>query len=170
MNGLAPPEPRVVGLDLSLTSTGASDGTEHRVFKTSSTEVLEVRFDRLIRQCVSFCISAHLVVIEGSAFGAKGNAKEQLAGLRYAVRTRLHRFGLRFVIVSPTALKAWTTGDGKADKDKMVDAVLYSGWADFSSVPKTHGRYDLADACALAMYGRAHYDALIRTANEERPS
>lgn len=157
---------RVVGLDLSLTSTGLSDGQSVRVAQTSEADSIEHRFDHLTDECLSYVrrqvpgVStrygrADLVVIEGSAFGAKGNAVEQLAGLRFIIRTELWRLDIPFVIVPPSTLKAYTTGNGRATKAQMVAALEQRHGLILRSYKVKDGKYDMADAYALAAMGYA---------------
>lgn len=151
---------RVVGLDPSLTSTGISDGLTVHVVQTSPEEQLEARFDRIMRACVTFILTpgprgprADLVVIEGPAFGAKGNAVDQLAGLRLLLRHRLWRLDIPFAIVPPSTLKAYTTGHGRASKAEMVAALAERHGLDLKAYKVSHGKYDMADAYALAAMG-----------------
>lgn len=173
---------RVVGLDLSLTSTGVSDGQSVHAFQTSATELTEDRMNRLANQCIGFVLSpaqwtdgqplgkrADLVIIEGAAFGAKGDAVDQLAGLRWIVRTRLRRLGVPFAVVSPTGLKAYTTGNGRATKAEMVRAVGERHGLDLSRVKLKDGRSDMADAYALAAMGYAYIRQPLPTTGPPAP-
>lgn len=163
--------PRVVGLDISLTSAGVSDGQSAHAIQTSPTERLEARMDRIVRGCVSFALSptqwtdsqpqgtiADLAVIEAGAFsrGAQSEAAEILSALRFMVRHRLWRLGIPYALVSPTCLKTYTTGYGKASKQDMVAAVDERHRAGLASVMVKDGRYDQADAYALAAMGYDH--------------
>lgn len=155
---------RVIGLDLSLTSTGVSDGTRHFAFHTASRTVLEERLSHLQTGIVRFAMGtpygasrADLAVIEASSFGSSGPGHDELAGLRVLTRYRLYRLGIPYVLVPPATLKKYTTGRGNATKDQMVaamDALYGHGMA---SIVKAHGRYDQTDAFALAAMG---YDAM----------
>lgn len=173
---------RVVGLDLSLTSTGASDGQSVHAFQTSPTEVIEDRMIRLANQCLGFVLSptqwtdaqpmgkrADLVCLEGAAFGAKGDAVDQLAGLRWLIRTRLRRMGVPFAIVSPTGLKAYTAGNGRATKAEMVRAVSERHGLGLSHVKLKDGRSDMADAYALAAMGYAYVRQPLPTTGPPAP-
>lgn len=174
---LAPGAPsgplRVIGLDISLTSTGMSDGVTHQVVQTGTQEVLEARLDRITRGVMSFAVAAplgdgdqpahwrlrpaDLAVIEGSAYSRnKQTGHEELAALRLMIRHRLWRSGIPFAIVTPTSLKAFTTGYGKATKQQMA-AVMGSRFAvDWDKVLVKDGRYDQVDAHALAAMGYSH--------------
>lgn len=160
---------RVVGLDLSLTSSGISDGQSAHVIQTGPDELLEARLDRLVRGVVSFVLSptqwtdtqpqgtlADLVVIEGASYGSKGSGVEQLSALRLMVRHRLWRMAVPFALVAPPTLKLYTTGNGKATKPQMVAAVDERHMTGFASVKVKDGRDDLADAFALAAMGYDH--------------
>lgn len=156
---------RVVGLDLSLASAGMSDGHTTRVVQTSPEEVLEARMDRVVRGAVSLCLGtadwpkdADLVVIEDGApsRGAQSQAAEILSSLRLMVRHRLWRLSIPFAMVRPTTLKLVTTGNGRASKPEMVNFVEQRHQAGLERVLIKDGRYDMADALALAAMGYEH--------------
>jgi Holliday junction resolvasome RuvABC endonuclease subunit len=162
---------RVIGLDISLTSTGVSDGQSRHAIQTAPGERLEARMDRIVRGCVSFALSptqwtddfpqgytADLAVIEGGAFsrGAQSEAAEILSGLRFMVRHRLWRLGIPYAMVTPSTLKLYTTGTGSATKQQMVAALDNRYRAGLAAVKVKDGRYDQADALALAAMGAAH--------------
>lgn len=162
------PPLRVVGLDLSLTSTGMSDGQTHGAVGTDAGTPLEERVSMILSGVVSFVTGAplvtallpeaNLVVIEGGAFsrGAQSKAAEDLAGLRLLVRYELWARSIPFAIVPPTTLKKYTTGDGRASKPDMVAALADRHGIDLSAVRIKDGRYDQADAIALAAMGYDH--------------
>jgi Holliday junction resolvasome RuvABC endonuclease subunit len=169
---------RVVGLDLSLTSTGMSDGQSVHAVTTSkdSGDCLEARMDKILCRVITFVYSpsqwtdaqpagkvADLVVIEGPAFKAHGTAVDQLAGLRMIVRHKLYRMGIPFAVVSPTALKAYTAGHGRATKAEMVAALAERHQLDLTRYKVAHGKYDMADAYSLAAMGYAVLDQPLPT-------
>ena len=158
----------MVGLDLSLTSTGVSDGARTEVFQTEPGGRLEARMDFLVRSVRRFVSSApserfhlghgaDLAVIESGAFsrGAQSEAAEILSALRLMVRHRLWLMAVPYAMVAPTTLKAWFTGNGKATKPEMVAVADARHGTYFSDVPVKKGRYDLADALGLAAMGYA---------------
>jgi Holliday junction resolvasome RuvABC endonuclease subunit len=158
---------RVVGLDLSLTSTGMSDGNYHWAVQTRPDTCLEDRLDTLVRAVVKFVLAddepANLVVIEAPAFSRTGPGHEELAALRIMVRHRLWRLKIPYALVPPSTLKKYTFGHGVASKPQMAACVaeLY-GW-DPNDVTVSHGRYDIADALALAAMGYDHVGQPIGT-------
>lgn len=154
---------RVVGLDLSTASTGMSDGVSTLVVQTSPETPLEERLDQQVRGVVGFILSrtagpADLAVIEAGAFsrGSQSQAAEILSALRFMVRHRLWRFGIPYAMVSPTTLKKYVTGHGGATKQQMVASVDDRYRTGLAGVMVRDGRYDRADAFALAAMGYDH--------------
>jgi len=58
-------------------------------------------------------------VFENLAFGAKGNATRDVAGLLFSMISSSLRFG-QYTLVAPTSAKKVFTGDGKATKLQMI--------------------------------------------------
>lgn len=160
---------RVVGLDLSLTSTGMSDGSRHEVVQTGPYEEIEERLERIIRSVVQFVVGGavdppDLVVIEGAAFAAPGTAQHELAAIRLMVRHRLWCLKIPFAMVPPATLKKYITGDGRATKPEMAACVARQyGW-DPTEVKLSQGRYDRVDALGLAAMGYDRLDEPIGNA------
>ncbi len=93
------------------------------------------------------------IIMEGLSFGSKGNATRDLAILMGTIQARLKGFP---VIVPPPTLKKFATGNGKANKEEMVQAIETHDAELFEklmNIPKTKGREDIADAYWLANYG-----------------
>jgi Holliday junction resolvasome RuvABC endonuclease subunit len=126
-----PDGPVVVGLDLSLRSTGvaAGDGSYYTIRPRDEMALDRIRFIRArVLDAISCRPRPDLVVIEGYAFGAAGNSTISLAELGGAVRMMIDdeclRHGvLSFVQIPPPVLKKYATGKGTADKIAMVVAA-----------------------------------------------
>lgn len=134
--------PLVIGLDLSLTSTGvAGEGwTDHIRPRTLRGDG---RLAYLENAVVTFIRSADMVAMEGPSYGHAALAgHEDLAGLRVLVRRYCHRHRIPYAVVPPSSLKLYVTGRGNASKGEVRSAV-----ADRYDV-HTEGaaRYDEADA------------------------
>jgi crossover junction endodeoxyribonuclease RuvC len=92
-----------------------------------------------------------LVVIEGPAFGAKGRAVFDIAGMRGVITHSLWMDGMPYVEVPPSVLKKYVTGKGNANKDAMIAAAIRSlGFEGFDN--------NEADAWCLLHMASQHYD------------
>lgn len=155
---------RVLGIDQSMSSTGIvifedKSLIHHEILRTSKNDKnpldLFIRVNEISGGIKNICIeySVDSVVIEGLGFGAVGNATRNLAGLQFCIVTTLvGHLNIEPIIIAPTSLKKQATGNGKASKDDMVEAVKGVDQAFYDvlvSTPKTKGRYDLADAFFL---------------------
>lgn len=115
---------QVVGLDLSLTSTGiAFDGVVDRfVTKARGME----RLDDISSAILDRVGTMSTVVIEGYSFGTSrqqshAHALGELGGV---VRWRLWQAHIPFVDVPPAVLKKYATGKGNARKEEMLAAAI----------------------------------------------
>lgn len=151
---------KVVGLDLSLTSTGVSDGFRDAAIQFPKLRG-EERMDAIVCELFKWCLNADLAVVEAPAYMAAAKNQgthHELAGQHWAVRLMLHRWKVPFALVNVTTLKMFTTGKGNASKDEMVAAVDAQYGTDFARVKISHGRKDMVDARALAAMGYDHVD------------
>lgn len=101
-----------------------------------------------------FAYKVERVILEGLAYGMVGNATRDLAGLLFVIVTTLEREcpDVSIVIVPPTSNKKNATGNGKASKTDMVNALPQDVLDSFvkAGYKKTTGQYDLADAYWLS--------------------
>jgi crossover junction endodeoxyribonuclease RuvC len=118
---------RILGLDLSLTATGwcnAGDWLlEWGVHQTKKLRGME-RLAMLQNAIQEQARLADLVIIEDFAFGAKGQAVYEIAGLGYLVRYWLWKNQKPFIVVAPTQLKKFACGKGNADKQVILREVF----------------------------------------------
>lgn len=137
---------KVIGLDLSLRSTGISDG--HTWVERIQPKSTGIARQRVIRETVrTYVHGADLVVIEGLAFRAHDPGLER-AGLWWMLRERLDAWGVPVAVAPPSAVKKYATGVGNADKDRVLAAVIRR-WPDVEVTGN-----DEADALCLAALGR----------------
>lgn len=156
----------VVGIDLSLTSTGLARVERDNVLVTGlatstgkTKDSLTVRFIRqtnLTNQILEFVKAdvPSLVVIESLfASGQVGGAQLDRFGLWWRVVGSLLLWEIPVIEVAATQAKKFLAGSGKADKGTMVRAAG-KAWPDWE--PSTaHSSEDEADAIALASIGLA---------------
>lgn len=146
--------PCLLALDLSLTATGWAKRTPEGFIRSGvlhpppTPGLPRVHWIREIVR--STAREADLVVIEGLAYAAKGNAALEIAGLAMVIRLSFHDLGKRFVDVSPSCLKKFATGKGNAKKEDMLAAAIrrldYQG-----------SDHNEADALWLLQMGLHHY-------------
>lgn len=85
-----------------------------------------------------------LVALEGYSYGSTGKVFElgEIGGL---LKVEMYRRGINYVVVPPTVLKLFVTGNGMASKEKMM-----------ASMEKEYGVVtevdDVADAAGLARF------------------
>ena len=160
---------RVVGVDISLASTGIARATipDHGPAATYTTTIglagkrretlaqTAMRLDYLTGAIDEAVGSPDLAVVEGRYNIAEANAGPVWA-LWWAVVIRLWARGVPVAQMAPTTLKLYFTGSGRADKSLMLDTarrVGVSGGDPVFGIPDGPGRFDVADAIALACAG-----------------
>lgn len=172
--------PRVVGLDLSLTSTGiATPAGVYRVTsKGSRGDTLiqrQERLNRLLLRIMELTHEADLAVIEQPAYSRTQGSQHDRSGLWWLVVDALLYRSVTVVEVAPTARARYATGRGNAGKDEVLAAVV-------RRYPNaTINGNDEADAYVLMAMGldclgcpvvevpKAHREALDKVAWPEVP-
>lgn len=166
----------VMGIDLSLTSTGIALVDNDGVIDDSTPEApnayhfgrvvttktitsigrkdatLEERADRLLVLVERIAVEAtgvQLAIIEGPSYGqGRQGGQHDRAGLWWLVVERLLEMGLLVVEVAPASRSRYATGKGNAAKDAVLAAVIRR----YISVAEVAGN-DQADALVLAAMG-----------------
>lgn len=166
---------QVIGIDLSLTSTGLAVVNHSDLFGTTAAvarvtsdapstprnprtgkptpPTLEQRHNRLQRivgELREYCSAADLVVIEQPAFSRSTGSMHDRSGLWWLVVTKLRSLDLPVVEVTPPARAKYATGKGNAGKDAVLAAVVRR----YVDVDVTGN--DEADALVLAAMGARH--------------
>ncbi|WP_120338098.1 hypothetical protein [Cryobacterium soli] len=152
---------RVVGIDLSMTSTGLaliSDGSVHThvVKSKSDAGTLNSFLERshLIARTIDAKIGigvSDLVVIEGMSFGSKSRSLDKIHGHWWMVVQFLCDFLVQEpVVIAPSARAKYATGKGNASKDAVLAAAIKR-----YPLAAITGN-DIADAVILAAMGARH--------------
>ncbi|PRA13298.1 hypothetical protein CQ010_01240 [Arthrobacter sp. MYb211] len=152
----------VLGLDLSLTSTGLSmaylDGSPMKVgtvtskgSKDASWAERSERMDKILTDIAAWTDrnwegNLKAVVMEGPSYGSTVGHQHDRSGLWWMVYNRFSRQHTVFVVQPQTRAK-YATGMGNAGKDTVLAATVKQ----FLSVDITNN--DIADAVQLAAMG-----------------
>lgn len=91
------------------------------------------------------------VGIEGLAFSLRGHTLQNLAGLQFMIINAIRESGKNVTVFTPSTVKKFATGSGKAKKDDMWDCLPDKVKKMFEGIPKSHGREDLCDAYWISM-------------------
>ena len=119
---------KILALDLSLTRTGfAMDDGKTGTLAPPKGYDRGMKRLRWIRDHVLNLAKLNrtdLVLLEGYAFGAKGNAVFDIAELGGVVRLALFDAGYPFLILPPATVKKFATGSGNANKELMLTQAV----------------------------------------------
>lgn len=123
---------RVIGLDLSLTSTGVAlpDGTTYRIrtrAKDGDRRLLRIR-DAIRRDLGVH--RPHLAVVEDLPRHAMGAGVTAM--VHGAVRGELLDAGVPYAVVAPATLKSYACDHGRADKAQLADAAYLAAGVRFA--------------------------------------
>lgn len=151
------PTRRVIGLDLSLTSTGIARGDQTLRSRTKPDDgTIVERVALHLEQIRTSCWLGEddfpvVAVVESPAFSAASTSSRESGYLWWRVVEFVtgEPFGMEYVTATPMQVKKYATGSGKAEKEQMVRATL-------REFPAFDGNNDEADALWLAAMG-AHW-------------
>lgn len=153
--------PVIVGLDISLRSTGYATPEKVSTIRTrydppECYEFARERVAAIVTDCrlvVDGELEPAVAVLEGPSFRSHKPGGREVTELRGVVRLELWKAGVPTIEVPPKTLKLYATGSGKASKDDMVRAAArelgYEGSSD-----------DEADATWLRRVGLDFYQGL----------
>lgn len=165
---------RIFGLDLSTKRVGFADA-DGRVFSISGhagaddpyrrLHELSREIERAFRLRPPF---PDLVAIEEYALGAPGRISlVRLGEIGGIVRTRLFELDVPFVLVGPSKLKRFATGNGNASKEQMINAAVHGGCIGPGGIAPND---DEADAWHLRRMARAAHGLEGALLDHERDS
>lgn len=154
----------LVGLDISLTSTGISTWAgESNVFTQPSEFSHPIDRYRFIRSSIAEVLSQDIlhegevpvVAIEGYAFSKRSSHAHAQGELGGIVRLWLRENSFPYVEVPPMNLKKFVTGKGNATKSDMVSSVTLRTGVEWAG----KGSEDRVDAWGLRQMLLAHHDS-----------
>lgn len=154
---------KVLGIDQSYNNSGyclADDDTKAVLaFGTIRSDKTDNTYERALNVAlaISRLVESHnpsSVNIEGLAFGIRGDATRDLAGLLFTIVNvlKLKHPLLPVREYAPTSLKKRATGSGKAQKTDMINALPEHIRNEFvkAGFKKTTGLADVTDAYWLS--------------------
>lgn len=122
--------PRVIGVDLSLSSTGVAGGTwalsiAGGALPRKGATLLQKweRLKKVRSQLLTYIDDAELVVLEAPSYGSNDPGSHERAALWWFVVGRCIAREIPLATVAPTTLKVYATGGGRAKKEDVVQAV-----------------------------------------------
>lgn len=142
---------KIMGVDLSVTCTGVA-------YPDTSVQALKPKRkgDARLKEIANFLedavqtSGAELVVIEGLGGRYLGEASRVIPMLHGAVRLTLMEIKVPYMLLSPSSLKKFATGNGSADKTGMALAAL-------KRLGREYATSDECDADWLRIAGRMAY-------------
>ncbi len=150
---------RMMGLDLSLTSTGYSIDRESGIIstKTKGPERLSVISNEIIDLVAIKLVD--IVIVESYSFASRNSQAHSIGELGGAVRMRLWECGVPYIDIPPTCRAKFATGKGNASKNEVISSIS----AKTNIVWSGAGADDRCDAwileqMGLAYIGKSHYD------------
>ncbi len=120
-------QPRVIGVDLSLASTGvAGPGWTARIQPPRTVRNAHERDRRrwIRDQVLDYTRGADLVVMEGLALSSRTGQALTRAGLWCQIDDAIDHRGTPIAVVPPTVRAKYATGKGNAGKDAVLAAVI----------------------------------------------
>lgn len=143
----------VVGLDLSLTSTGVArwNGIAYTtaLVKPKASLRGHERLAWILGDLRERTQDATLAVVEGPSYGSATQGVHERGGLWWMVTHQLWLWQIPTAVAPPASVKRYATGKGNAQKDAVLTAVVRR-FAEFD------GNNDAADALILAALGAEH--------------
>ena len=140
---------KILGLDLSLTSTGYSLNGVTGIISTKQKG--PARLSHVTNSVANLCLENQIecVIVEGYSFGSRNSQAHSIGELGGCVRMRLWDMGLPFVDVPPTSRAKFATGKGNAGKTEVISAISSKTGMIFSG----GGADDECDAWVLEQMG-----------------
>lgn len=152
-------ELRLIGLDLSLTSTGASIAGKTSIISTKAKGPERLSF--VTKAVLQTCLDEEIdcAVIESYSFASRNSQAHSIGELGGCIRMTLWECNIPYIDVPPTSRAKFATGKGNAGKTEVISAISSKTGLVFSGA----GADDECDAwvleqMGLAYLGKSQYD------------
>ena len=113
----------LMGLDLSLTSTGYSCGDVNGVIASKFTGVerlIEIS-ENIIKTILN--LNVDIVLIEGYSFASRSGQAFSIGELGGVVRVAIKKIDKPYIEIPPTCRAKFATGRGNASKNEVISAI-----------------------------------------------
>lgn len=116
-------QPRILGLDLSLTSTGYCHNGEAGYISVNLVGVERLR--NITSEIGNIVVSNQIqaVAIEGYAFAARNSQAYSIGELGGVVRVALLSLDVPYVVIPPACRAKFATGKGNAGKSEVISSI-----------------------------------------------
>lgn len=122
----------VVGLDLSLTSTGVATASRTWRIRPKAVKkdaglvahLARIRHLRVELRELLRAAQPELVVVEGPSYGSVGGMEHERGGLWWGVAEEADLLDIPIMVATPTMIKKYATGAGNADKDLVLTSAV----------------------------------------------
>lgn len=135
----------IMGLDLSLTSTGISINGETGIISTPAKGAERLSIISLAILDAVIDNSIEIVAIEGYSFASRSGQAFSIGELGGVVRTRLWERNIPYIEIPPTCRAKFATGRGNAAKTEVMSSISAKTGLIFSG----KGADDMCDAWIL---------------------
>lgn len=126
-----PPREAVIGIDLSLTSTGIADPDGTRAVRSRQKGM--ARLDELRRVVLDACAGALLVVLEDYAYHGHDAHAHALGELGGVIRWSLWTEQVSYLNVKASSLKLYASGKGNSPKAAVLAAAVKRSGIEFQT-------------------------------------
>lgn len=146
------PELKLIGLDLSLTSTGVSINEKTSIVSTKAKG--PERLSYINKTVLQICLDEEIncAIIEGYSFASRNSQAHSIGELGGCIRMTLWECGIPYIEIPPTSRAKFATGKGNAGKTEVISAISSKTGLVFSG----SGADDECDAWILEQMGLAH--------------
>jgi len=135
----------ILGVDLSLTSTGISANGKTGTITTPAKGPERLSIISLAVLDAVIDNSIQLVAIEGYSFASRNSQAHSIGELGGVVRTRLWERNIPYIDIPPTCRAKFATGKGNAAKTEVMSSISAKTGLVFSG----KGADDMCDAWIL---------------------
>jgi crossover junction endodeoxyribonuclease RuvC len=141
----------IIALDLSLTSSGVSFGSQLNLITTNKRGA--ERLFHISSEIMKLVVAQNIThaVIEGYSFASRNSQAHSIGELGGCVRMRLWENGIPYVEVPPTSRAKFATGKGNASKGEVISAISAKTGIVFAG----SGGNDMCDAWVLMEMAQA---------------